>query len=211
MTLLDGFEISFNKWSTKSRILIDPYSKKNSVIMKKRIFLKRVNNNKMECNYLLKIKIKNSKFIKSHNLKDLKISLQIKSKKKMCKINLIGQFGYNTFDRSLKSKQYLSFALSIAVFELLLVMYIVMQLENNSFLANSQSVMFWTLHASFSCLLCFLNVFFSIDNFNNLIFFIILASLHFFNFSLLVLRLLYNIGKHKLFTILQNDPTMVSY
>lgn len=211
MTLSDGFEISFNKWSTRSKIIIDPYSKKNSIKMKKKFFLKKMNNKKIECNYFLKIKLHNSKFIKTNNLEDLKIFLSIKSKQKHCSIDLVSQFTYNTFERLIKSKHYLSYFLSIAIFDLILVIYVVMQLENSYFLANSQSVLFWTINASFSCLLCFLNVFFSVDNFNNLIYFMILASLHFFNFSLLILRLLYIIGRHKLFTLIQNDPTMVFY
>jgi hypothetical protein len=179
--------------------------------MKKKFFLNNKHHQKVQCESIFTLKFHNKKFMKTGVLEDIKIRIEIKSIDKNCEIDLVGYFGYNTYDRSIKSRNYISVSLAITFFEFLLIYFMVRQLELNDYLCNTQSVFYWTLNSAFSCLFCFVNVFFCVENFTNIIFFLLLASLHFFNFSMLILRLLYRIGKHSLTRIMQENPNAVSH
>ena len=210
ITLSDGFEINFNKWATRNKIILNSRSKKHGLKMKKKFFLNHKFKKKIECESIFTLNFHNKKFMKTGVLEDLKIRVEIKSTNKNCEIDLIGYFGYNTYDRSNKSRNYISFSLAITLFEFLLIYFMVREVELNDYLCNSQSVLYWTLNSAFSCLFCFVNVFFCVENFTNVFFFLLLASLHFFNFSMLILRLLYRIGKNRLSRIMQENPNAVS-
>lgn len=209
MTLSDGFEINFNKWGTRNRLILNAHSKKHGIKMKKKLFLNNRFKGKTECESLFILKLHNKKFMKTGILEDLKIRMEIKSESENCEIDLVGYFGFNTYDRSVKSRNYISVSLAIALFEFLLIFFMVRQLEANDYLCTSQSVFYWTLNSAFSCLFCFVNVFFCVENFVNVFFFLFLASLHFCNFSMLILRLLYRIGKQRLSSLMQENPQAV--
>ena len=210
MTLSDGFEINFNKWGTRNKLLLNAHSTKHGIKMKKKFFLNNRFGQRAECETTFILKFENKKFMKTGVLEDMKIRVEIVSKNKRCEIDLVGYFGFNTYDRSVKSRNYISVSMAITLFEFLLIFFMVRQLEANDYLCSSQSVFYWTLNSAFSCLFCFVNVFFSVENFTNIFYFLILASLHFFNFSMLILRLLYRIGRNHLTNLMHENPNAVS-
>lgn len=209
VTLSDGFEISFNKWSFHQKFLLSPRSSKRGLKLKKKVYLSGRLRQRTECELLVSLKFHNKQFVQTGVLEDLRVRLEVRSRAPGCELDLVGYFGFNTYNRSVKSRAYLAVSLALALFEFLLISHLVGSLEASDYLCSSQSVLFWTLNAALSCLFCFVNVFFCVENLANVAFFLALASLHFCNFSMLVLRLLYCIGRQRLSRLLQATPDAV--
>lgn len=209
ITLIDGFEVTFNKWGTRHKMLINSNSLKHGVKTKKKLFIQNSHNKTKECETDFRILLKNKSFIESGKLEDIRINSEIKSNRGGCRIDIKGHFKFNTYDRAVKSRDFLALSLALALFEFLLLSHFIRQLDENDFLCDSQSSFFWTLNSAFSALFCLINVFLSVDHSSHLQYFLLLATLHFFNFSLILLRLLYSIFRSRLKHLISENPNPV--
>ena len=211
LVLSDGFHISFDKWARRFLFEIDSSSKKSKIKMKKKFTLIRPRSMRSQCKFELEIELFWKTFLKTSLLDDLRAKLILNSKTPECKVSILAHLGYNTYETTKRAKEYVSFAVAIAVFEIFLVMLAVWKIESNDFLSQSESQTFWTMHAVFSCLFCFLNVFFWMENQTSsfFLFFFMLLFGNFFSFSLLILRLLYRIGRCKIQRLIHQNPDIV--
>lgn len=212
LIMSDGYNISFDKWARRFSFEVSDTTKKTKISMEKHLTLVRPGISRAKCKFDLEIYFFAKTFFKTRLLDDLRANVKLRSNTPECKVQIESHMGYNTYEFTRRSKEYVSFAFAVGALEIFLILLAVWKIERNDFLAQSESQTFWTMQAVFSCLFCFLNVFFWMENQSSsfFIFFFALSFGHFFSFSLLILRLLYRIGKCKIQQLIHQNPDVVS-
>ena len=192
ITLNDGRSTSANKLIFKLKVPIhDRLAADFNFERKMTLFSQRAAD---DCLFSVSFSLARDRFAETRVLEDLGFALRLRSVTERCRADVNLQLRYNDHESHHQVIRFLVSGCLLAVYDLVLVLYMSFALDNFEYNFKFQSVLFWSSVAMLNCLFCFSSIYHATDHTQMILFFLFNATLNFVVFALIVLKILQRIG-----------------